>query len=253
MSNRLRNLTRLAVMLIAVAIIGNALMYVLGNSPFNVHELSIEQTIRSNQVNGVLIRTKIGRVDVVPIEGNEIRATLEGKTTKKWMKDYQLVVDEDQGLAQIEVVQESRFRFIDIYTDFKLTVGIPAAKLNQLQVETDSGNIHIGSVDASEYLVTSDTGSIKLDIKKGHIHAKTDTGEIVAALDHIDHDIIVATDTGDITVQTAQVPKSLHTKLTTDSGKVNVSLPDYHDGKIGEGGPLVDLFSDTGNLTIKQK
>lgn len=166
MSNRLRNLTRLAVMLIAVAIIGNALMYVLGNSPFNVHELSIEQTIRSNQVNGVLIRTKIGRVDVVPIEGNEIRATLEGKTTKKWMKDYQLVVDEDQGLAQIEVVQESRFRFIDIYTDFKLTVGIPAAKLNQLQVETDSGNIHIGSVDASEYLVTSDTGSIKLDIKK---------------------------------------------------------------------------------------
>jgi DUF4097 and DUF4098 domain-containing protein YvlB len=242
----------LAVVLIAVAIIGNVLLYVLGNSPFNVHDLSIERKIGSNQVRGVLIRTQIGKVDVVPIEGNEIRATLEGKTTKKWMKDYQLVVEEDQGLARIEAVQESKFRFFDFYTDFKLTVGIPDAKLNQLQVETDSGNIHIGSVDASEYLAKSDSGTIKLDIKKGLIHAKTDTGEIVVALDHIDHDILAATDSGDITVQTAQAPNALHTKLTTDSGKVNVSLPDYRDGMIGEGGPLVNLSSDTGNLTIKQ-
>ena len=51
-------------------------------------------------------------------------------------------------------------------------------QLNQLQVVTDTGNIYVGSVLASEYRVISDTGSIKMDIKEGVINAETNTGAI---------------------------------------------------------------------------
>ncbi|MFD2879841.1 DUF4097 family beta strand repeat-containing protein [Paenibacillus rhizoplanae] len=139
-----------------------------------------------------------------------------------------------------------------MYTDLKLTVGIPETQLDQLQVVTDTGNIEVGPIMAKEYRAVSDTGSIKLDIEEGTIHAETDTGEITASLERIRQDIHATSDTGDITIQTAEAPHALRTQFSADSGTVQVTLPGYQDGYIGEGGPLVKLISDTGDLKIEQ-
>ncbi|MEK3716656.1 DUF4097 family beta strand repeat-containing protein [Paenibacillus sp. FSL R7-0333] len=252
MKHRSRNLTRLALLLIAAGVIGNVVLYLLGNSPFNVYELSIEQPVRMDQTTSVLIQTETGTIDVVPIQGDEIKATLGGKTTKALMKDYKLDITQDGGQTSIKVVQDNQFRFFDIYTDLKLTVGIPEIQLEQLKVVTDTGNIDIGPILAKEYRAISDTGSIKLDIEEGIIHAETDTGEITASLERIRQDIHATSDTGDITIQTVEAPKALRTQFSADSGTVQVTLPGYKDGYIGEGGPLVKLISDTGNLKIEQ-
>lgn len=252
MKNRFRNLTRLALLLIVIGVIGNVVLYMLGKSPFNLGEISTEQNVRMDQTTNVLIHTETGTVDVVPIKGHEIKANLEGKTTKQSLKDYRLDITQDQGQTRIEVVQDSKFRFFDIYTNLKLTIGIPETQLNQPQVVTDTGNIYVGSVLASEYRVISDTGSIKMDIKEGVINAETNTGAITASFVNISQNIRATSDTGDILIQTAEAPQALRTKLFADSGTIKVTLPNYQDGYIGEGGPLVELISDTGNLEIKQ-
>ncbi|WP_339250106.1 DUF4097 family beta strand repeat-containing protein [Paenibacillus sp. FSL P2-0136] len=252
MKNRSRNVTRLALLLIAAGVIGNVVLYLLGNSPFNLHELSVEQPVRMDQTTSVLLQNEIGTIDVVPIQGDEIKATLGGKTTKALMKDYKLHITQDRGQTSIKVVQDNRFRFFDIYTELKLTVGVPATRLDQLQVVTDSGRIDVGPVLAKEYRVVSDSGSIKLEIEEGIIHAETDTGEITASLERILQDIHATSDTGDITIQTTEAPQALRTQFSADSGTVQVTLPGYKDGYIGEGGPLVKLISDTGNLRIEQ-
>lgn len=100
--------------------------------------------------------------------------------------------------------------------------------------------------------MVSDSGSIKLEIEEGIIHAETDTGEITASLERILQDIHATSDTGDITIQTTEAPQALRTQFSADSGTVKVTLPGYKDGYIGEGGPLVKLISDTGNLRIEQ-
>lgn len=168
------------------------------------------------------------------------------------MKDYKLDITQDQGQTRIKVVQDNRYRFFDIYTELKLTVGIPATRLDQLEVVTDSGKIDIGPVLAKEYRVVSDSGAIKLVIAEGIIHAKTDTGKITASVEHISQDIHATSDSGDITIQTAEAPKALRTQFSADSGTVQVTLPDYQEGSIGEGGPLVELISDTGDLKVEQ-
>src|SRR5690606_24656765 len=127
----MRNILRLAVVLIAVAVIGNVVMYMMGNSPFNVDKLVVQRSISIGEVNELYIRAESGMVKVIPIEGNEIQATLDGRTTKKWLKDYHLVVKEEGGRARIEIVQDSRMRFFDLYTKLQLTVGIPSSKLEQ--------------------------------------------------------------------------------------------------------------------------
>ncbi|MFC6649453.1 DUF4097 family beta strand repeat-containing protein [Paenibacillus rhizoplanae] len=252
MKNRSRNVTRLALLLITVGVIGNVVLYLLGNSPFNLVELSVEQPIQMDKTTKLLIHTETGTIDVIPVQGDEIKATLGGKTTKSLQKDYRLNITQDQGQTSIEVVQDGRLRFFDIYTDLKLTVGIPETQLDQLQVVTDTGNIEVGPIMAKEYRAVSDTGSIKLDIEEGTIHAETDTGEITASLERIRQDIHATSDTGDITIQTAEAPHALRTQFSADSGTVQVTLPGYQDGYIGEGGPLVKLISDTGDLKIEQ-
>lgn len=112
MKHRSRNLTRLALLLIAAGVIGNVVLYLLGNSPFNVYELSIEQPVRMDQTTSVLIQTETGTIDVVPIQGDEIKATLGGKTTKALMKDYKLDITQDGGQTSIKVVQDNQFRFL---------------------------------------------------------------------------------------------------------------------------------------------
>ena len=252
LKNRFRNITRLALLLIVIGAIGNVVLYMLGKSPFNLGELSTEQSVRMDQTTNLLIHTETGTVDVVPIKGHEIKAVLEGKTTKQSLEDYRLNITQDQGQTRIEVIQDSKFRFFDIYTNLKLTIGIPETQLNQLQVMTDTGNIYVDSVLASEYRMISDTGAIKMDIKEGVIKAETNTGAITASLDHILQDIYAISDTGDIIIQTAEAPQALRTKLSADSGTIKVTLPNYQDGYIGEGGPLVELISDTGDLEIEQ-
>ncbi|WP_315372713.1 hypothetical protein [Paenibacillus xylanexedens] len=114
MKNRFRNLTRLALLLIVIGVIGNVVLYMLGKSPFNLGEISTEQNVRMDQTTNVLIHTETGTVDVVPIKGHEIKANLEGKTTKQSLKDYRLDITQDQGQTRIEVVQYSKFRIFDI-------------------------------------------------------------------------------------------------------------------------------------------
>ncbi|CAI6068690.1 hypothetical protein PAECIP112173_02089 [Paenibacillus sp. JJ-100] len=152
----------------------------------------------------------------------------------------------------MKLFRTANFVFFDIYTNLKLTIGIPETQLNQLQVVTDTGDIYVGPILASEYRVISDTGSIKMDIQDGVINAETNTGEITASLVHISQNIRAISDTGDIIIQTAEAPQALRTKLSADSGTIKVTLPNYQDGHIGEGGPLVELISDTGNLGIEQ-
>ncbi|WHX49560.1 DUF4097 family beta strand repeat-containing protein [Paenibacillus woosongensis] len=253
MTKNMRNILRLAIVLIAVAVIGNVVMYVMGNSPFNVENFDIQRSASTEQVKELYIRAETGTVKIIPIEGNEIEAILEGRTTKKWLKDYHLVMDKERGRVQIEIVQDSRMRFFDLYTKLQLTVGIPAAELDQLQVVTDTASIYIESVHANEYELASDTGNIEVNAAEGLLNVKSDTGAIEIALERINYDIKAVTDTGDITIQTAKAPEALRTKLETDSGQIHVTLPHYEDDHIGDGGPLLHLVSDTGNLIIEHK
>ncbi|MFH0071276.1 hypothetical protein, partial [Peribacillus sp. NPDC056705] len=176
MTKNKRNILKLAVVLIAVAVIGNVVMYMTGNSPFNVDTLAIERSINTGQVNKLYIRSETGtvKVKVIPIEGNEIQATLDGRTTKKWLKDYHLVMKEEDGLARIEIVQDSRMRLFDLYTKLQLTVGIPNTKLDQLQIITDTADIYVDSVQANEYELASDTGAIEMNVAEGLLNVKSD-------------------------------------------------------------------------------
>lgn len=71
-------------------------------------------------------------------------------------------------------------------------------------------------------------------------------------LERISQDIHATSDSGDITIQTAEAPKALRTQFSADFGTVQVRLTDNQDRCIREGGPLVELTSDSGNFKVEQ-
>lgn len=254
LSNQMRKMIKVGVVLLVISVIGNLLMFVMGKSPFNIEESIVQRSIPAEQVKELHVLAKLGAVKVTSIDGTKIVTTLEGKTTKKWINDYQLAVNDDHGRVFIEIVQKRKVHILDIYSDFILTIGVPSSvKLDQLQIDTDTQNIDVQTVHASEYLLTSDTGAIEIDVTDGRFKVKSDTGKIRIALEQIHDDIYAETDSGDIVIQTAQLPEAIRTQLQGDPEKIHVSLPQFQNGSINEGGPLLKMTTDSGNLTIEQE
>lgn len=254
MSNRMRKITRVGVVLLIVSVIGNLVMFMMGRSPFNIEETTVQRSIPVDQVKELHVLAKLGAVKVIPINGTEIVATLEGKMTKKWVKDYQLAVNDEQGRVFIEIVQKSKVHILDLYSDFQLIIGVPnGVQLDQLRIDTDAENISVKAVHANKYDLTSDTGSIDMEVSDGRLNVKSDTGRITIALEQISADIHAETDSGDISIQTAQAPDAIRTQLQADPEKIHVRLPQIQQGAKNESGPLLKLTTDTGNLTIEHK
>ncbi|WP_068776268.1 DUF4097 family beta strand repeat-containing protein [Paenibacillus sp. FJAT-26967] len=242
-----RKLFILAGSLIGIAIIGNVILFFMGQSPFNLVELNQRQSVSTDGLREVKVESHIGEIEVIPADGNEIQVQMNGKATRKWEKDYELTAVKNNGVLTVEFKEKGGLRVFDLYSKIKLSVAIPAKTgVELLEVKTDTDPIRVHNIRSAQFAFSSDTGSIDADVPSGKFDVKSDTGNVTLRLKEIAGPITVVTDTGHITVQTSTAPASLSTNLQTDSGVKRVTLPEA----AGSAGPLVELRSDSGNVSL---
>jgi hypothetical protein len=175
-----------------------------------------------------------------------------------------------RGIAlylEITVPADTRIRALADSGDIRVE-GIAGA----VDCETDSGDVELSAIHGN-VRASADSGSIRIREVAGRVNAEADSGDIEAL--EIAGEIEAATDSGDIRIsQTVAAPvraeadsggirvqlapgAGYNVSAETDHGRITVPEMEWRtrskqevDGRIGGGGPLVDLETDSGDIDI---
>jgi Putative adhesin len=247
----IKQIIRIAFILIGVSIAGNAVLFVMGESPFNFAKINEKRSISAESIDDIEVSTSIADVTVKPHDGDKIEIYLKGNVEKKNEDNLKLSITNKKNKIIIETTEQQKRHYFSVFSgDYELSIKLPRDEFNRLQVNSDAASITFNEVKAEHVDITTDMGNIFLNDVVGAVSAKSDVGDIDVVLQKIEKDITAKSDVGDITIKTKQEPKQLRTHLSNSIGEEIVKLPNMKNGTIGIGGPLVVLKSDVGDLAL---
>lgn len=240
-----------AVILIVICVIGNVVLYLIGLSPFNLHDIDERTTVPAEGVREIQIVSPVGNVNIAQHEHAEIAVEMKGKIERDRRNDVQLhITDHDERLV-IEVEYTDKKRFLSIYgVSYELFVFLPPNIFERIAVEADVADVTVSEVKAENIQLVARIGKIKVNDVEGSIQSETEVGDISINLEHVEHDIKAISEIGKISVHLQQAPSALLWDLRSTLGEQTVDLPATTDRTGGEGIPLVTLQSKVGDVNL---
>ena len=146
------------------------------------------------------------------------------------------------GTLTVSESKNKKIRFFSIgfyKEDPTITVSLPEANYNSVLIKTDTGDLQLCELSATEFNAESDTGDLDIEnLKAPKTGLRTDTGEIILRDATIDT-LSVSTDTGDIK-QANVSAESIN--ISTDTGEIDLE-------NVVASGDL-DIKSDTGDVSF---
>lgn len=244
-------IVRVACILIGLSIAGNAVLFVMGESPFNLAKIEEKHILSAKNIKDIKVSTSIGDVTVQPHDNDKIEVRMEGKIEKKNADNLHLSVTNENNNLNIDVTEKRTVHFFSVFSgDYHLIVKLPREEFQLLQVNSDAASITLNDVKADHVEISTDMGDIFIKDVVGAVSARSDVGDIEVHVQNIEKDITAKSDVGDITVKTKEQPKHLRTQMSNSIGEEIIKLPNIENGSIGNGGPLVFLKSEVGDLTL---
>jgi DUF4097 and DUF4098 domain-containing protein YvlB len=241
----------IGLVLIGVSLIGNAVLYAMGVSPFNTKDIRETQSVSADGIAGIVIHTIDGDIRVVPGGGDAITATVTGTAGRMDTDNIRLAVNERNGELFIEVSREVRRKLISFHPgEYELRVELPARQFERVEVVTAAADMEIRDVRAEQFILRAVHGEIETAGLSGRITARTETGDIELGVRAIEGDIHAETALGDIGVVTAEAPEKLALDLRTQIGERKVHLPGTAIVDAGPDVPEVRLNADVGDLEV---
>lgn len=247
----IQKILRIAFILIGLSIAGNAVLFMIGESPFNFAKIDEQKSIKAATVKEIKVESSTGDIFILPHDSDTIDVTMKGKTEKKYADDFSLFVKNQENELTIQARQQEKTRLFSLFSgDYDLLVKLPIAYYDRLQVHSDAAEINIHDIKAEDIQLRTDLGNIFLKDVTGAVTAKSDVGDIDVQLQDIEEDISAKSNLGDITIKTRNEPEQLRTDLRNSVGDEKITLPSVKNGSIGTGGPLVLLSSEVGDLAL---
>jgi hypothetical protein len=252
MSGKYGKLVMIGLALIGASVLGNAVLYAFGVSPFNMKEIRESQAIPADGVSRVVIGTDDGDVRVEPGSGDAIVVTVKGRTGRLQKDSIKLKAHERGGEVVIEASREARRRLISFNPgEYELVVELPARQFEQVEIVTVAADISVEHVGANHVMMRTVHGEIETAGLSGSITARTDSGDIELNLRAVDGMIHAETMLGDIEVTTAEAPEKLSLELETRLGEKRVELPGTTIVASAPNVPAVRLAADVGDIVVR--
>ncbi|WP_449540390.1 DUF4097 family beta strand repeat-containing protein [Ferdinandcohnia sp. Marseille-Q9671] len=120
-----------------------------------------------------------------------------------------------------------------------------------IETETDSGDLTVQDASVTSFDAVTFSGDLELENIQGAITTKTDSGDVFISTSEITDDIHGKTFSGDIKIKTAKEPTDVTFEVSTFAGDVNLFDKYKHNAKVGEGTILIQLETDSGDITVK--
>jgi len=198
---------------------------VLGHEKITTHP--VDGTVRA-----IVVNSDSGDVRFIRA-GTQVQVR---ETQHYVLKKPKLEQDLTDGVLTLETTDCGVY-FFNCSTDLRVTV--PAGV--RINVQADSGDVHVDGIDVADVRTESDSGDLHLDLvgRQARVWAHTDSGDV-----HVDSDdaraIDAETDSGDVHVEARGRPRRI--VADTDSGDVHVRAP--------AGEYAVDTKTDSGDVEI---
>lgn len=242
-----------------------------------------QRTIGAEGVKRIELDSDIASVRVIPSRDRQIYAVLEGQMDVKRKEDlvFQLVQQGESVQVKLRMDEKGfAFPFPDFGSNqVELNLSLPKQLYAEVEIETNVGRIEIDELEALQLNVKtgvgkvlvdrfmgdkasirSDVGLIQVEKSMAAFDLRTHTGKIEMILDSIEQDIFIQSDTGKVDVVSQKAPEALTLRLKSDVGGISTDVPDLtieekseHEvsGKIGSGGPIVDIRTDVGKIDFR--
>jgi hypothetical protein len=250
MSGRYGRLIVIGLVLIGVSVIGNAVLYAMGVSPFNGVKIDEEHTVSAVSITEIVMFSNAGDVRVVT-GGDEIAVKMTGKTERLRRDDFHLSVEQQGSRVVIEATRDLKRKLFSIYPgDYELLVEIPERLYDMLEISTESADISAAGVRANHILIQSGYGEIRTTGVAGSISARTDAGDIRLGVRAIADNVLAETTFGDIEVAFDEKPEALALDLKTSLGEHKVDLPGTAIHPAGADVPTVRLTAGVGDIAV---
>jgi len=246
-----RNILRLAGVLIVIGIVGNIVLYVYGESPFNLAAIDEERTVAAEQVRNIQIVSGEAEVAITPHAGNDIQIRLTGTAEQKWADRHQLTAQIVNNQLRIEARTDDAFKVFTIHSGtYHLEVLLPGKQYELLEVQTSVGSISAEGVAANQSVFMTSVGNIYASGITGKVRSETEVGTIELRFQAITDDVTAISEVGDITVTAKEAPASIRTDIRSTIGEETVTLPIRGNGTAVENEPNVKLASFIGNIAL---
>lgn len=255
----------IALILLVVGIIGSFITYNV-NKPNIVLE---ERKLTDKNITNIEIKVNDENVKIFSTKDSETKVQLTGKSKEKI--DSYFTVEVEDGTLLIKLKDDKPFINFFNFTGRDLTVNVylPEKNYEFLQIEGDNGTIQaeqqsINNIDVKldngqvkmKNLVTTmlkadlDNGKIYLENIEGEIFGKVNNGKIYLKTNHLDRSITLASDNGDIEIETNQQPTNAVLDIKTKNGDVSVFGSSNWDTVIGNGENKIKLTINNGDIKI---
>lgn len=227
----------IGVLLLAFLIFRDSFFFV-----FSPAESNTAATAKVSEIDEIEIFSRSTNVEIIGEDREDIYAELQGGG-----KNHNLVARESGGDFSL-TVKHKGIPFFSLFQDQKLIVHVPAEykeslsadlssgnlslssdhelSIDQLSLETSSGNISVDRVDAKKLNIKGTSGNIELsDINASNSTLRTTSGNM--EIENLTGEIQSKLTSGNISIRLKDVTDDLQFQLT--SGEMSLSLPEDED------------------------
>lgn len=144
---------------------------------------------------------------------------------------------------------EKNYEFLQIEGD-NGTIQAEQQSINNIDVKLDNGQVKMKNLVTTMLKADLDNGKIYLENIEGEIFGKVNNGKIYLKTNHLDRSITLASDNGDIEIETDQQPTNAVLDIKTKNGDVSVFGSSNWDTVIGNGENKIKLTINNGDIKI---
>ena len=261
-----KKVSLVAIVLIAIGIVGSLITLPLLKSSQKVHE---EKEFPNEAIKNIAFDVYSAGLEIIPVKNQTMKVLVTGESKEELIFRADVVGD----TLNVELKKKHRMYFftvMDFVKDVKLQIFVPEnefesiagnvkyggihienLKADQLDLELRNGLIELSGVDAQNIDLKLEDGEISLDKVEGNIRGTAENGIISLKTAHLDRNIDFEMENGEIMIQTEQKPNNATIHAGVDNGAIIIFGSFQPDVTFGKGENKINLYVTNGTILIQ--
>ncbi|WP_440603808.1 DUF4097 family beta strand repeat-containing protein [Bacillus sp. GB_SG_008] len=229
-----------------------------------------QKQFKNDQIKNINVDTDVGDVVIEKGKTDSFEVRYNGNQEKR-----KLDVNEKGETLQVEVKTKKKHIFDFSFFSFgfkgeSLIVVVPERVYNQIEIETEAGNIQVRDIQSENVSAHTAAGEVEMkQIKSNNVNTSSSAGDIVlhkvegkvlaeATAGNIEvtqhnpqYSIEAESAAGDINIQLQEVPKDAVVKGSSHAGDVKIFGKENKEITLGNGKVQISGETAAGNVKIK--
>lgn len=139
-------------------------------------------------------------------------------------------------------------------------VQVEGLKAKEMELKLSSGDIHFKNVQSPHINIRTSSGSVEGEKVKGDLSVGTSSGDIDLSKHSLNQNVDVHSSSGDIRIQASEEPSSLYVQFDSSSGEAEIDFPmqfssmdeSHVKGTVGEGEHTVQVNTSSGDFELRR-